>query len=59
MRALCLTVGNPFDPVGSRQVRVLRRPARVRSLAAAGHGAAHGGAERPADPARRMAAAAA
>ena len=32
MRALCLTVGNPFDPVGSRHVRVLRRPARVRSL---------------------------
>lgn len=32
MRAQCLTICNPFDPVGSRFVRVLRRPARVRSL---------------------------
>lgn len=40
MRAQCLTVSNPFDPIGSRQMQVLRRPLRVRTLAPRG-GAPH------------------
>ena len=32
MRAMCLIVANPFDPLGSRKVQVLRRRARVQSL---------------------------
>lgn len=35
-RAQCLTVANPFDPVGSRSLRTLRRPRRIRSLAPRG-----------------------
>ena len=35
-RAQCLTVANPFDPVGSRSLRTLRRPCRIRSLAPRG-----------------------
>jgi hypothetical protein len=33
MRALAMTVANPFDPLGSRSVQLLRRPRRIRSLA--------------------------
>jgi hypothetical protein len=36
MRAICLTVSNPFDPMGSRQMRSVRRPARIRALQPAG-----------------------
>ena len=36
MRAVCLTVSNPFDPLGSRAVQEVRRPLRVRRLAPAG-----------------------
>lgn len=33
MRAVCLTIGNPFDPIGSRTERLIRRPMRIRTLA--------------------------
>jgi len=36
MRARCLTVSNPFDPLGSRRMVELRRPVRVRALAPRG-----------------------
>ncbi|MDT8856422.1 phage tail protein [Paracoccaceae bacterium Fryx2] len=36
MRAHCITVTNPFDPLGSREARELRRPVRIRTLAPAG-----------------------
>jgi len=36
VRALCLTVANPFDPMGSRRLEVLRRKVRVRALAPRG-----------------------
>lgn len=35
MKAVCLTVSNPFDPLGSRSVLEVRRPLRVRRLAPA------------------------
>ena len=36
MRAQCLTVYNPFDPLGSRVVQEVRRPVRLRKLAPPG-----------------------
>ena len=36
MRALCVTVANPFDPLGSREAVELRRPVRLRTLAPRG-----------------------
>jgi hypothetical protein len=36
MKAQCLTVANPFDPLGSRRFREVRRPLRIRKLAPAG-----------------------
>jgi len=36
MKAQCLTVYNPFDPLGSRVVQQVRRPLRVRRLAPPG-----------------------
>ncbi|KAF0174089.1 MAG: hypothetical protein FD162_1324 [Rhodobacteraceae bacterium] len=36
MKAVCMTVSNPFDPLGSRSVQELRRPHRVRQLAPGG-----------------------
>lgn len=37
MRAVCLTVANPFDPLGSRRLRHVRRRARIRALAPRGN----------------------
>ena len=36
MRAHCIRIDNPFDPIGSRAVATLRRPLRVRRLAPVG-----------------------
>ena len=36
MKAQCLTIFNPFDPLGSRVVQEVRRPLRVRRMAPAG-----------------------
>lgn len=36
MKAWCLTVANPFDPLGSRRMVELRRPMRLRALAPRG-----------------------
>lgn len=36
MRAVCMTVANPFDPMGSRTIQQVRRPFRVRRLAPGG-----------------------
>lgn len=33
MRATCLTITNPFDPIGSSAERLIRRPMRIRTLA--------------------------
>lgn len=37
MKAHCIRIDNPFDPIGSRAVATLRRPLRVRRLAPVGN----------------------